>query len=103
MAQSNLNKAEDHAGQDGNSVSVETDWSAVAAEMPAMSTLRNGPLGIRELQNRAASALSAPESILESVSITQSVIKQWSARRQMAFFLGAGTLCWMLILAPVLL
>jgi hypothetical protein len=105
MAQSNLNKTEDQTAKDSDSVSVETDWSAVAAEISATPTPGNGPLGIRELQNRAASALSAPESIFESVpdAITTGVAKQWSARRQIAFFLGAGALCWMLILAPVLI
>ena len=96
MADDNLKRTENYIIPDGDAAAVETDWSAVEAEMSAGKSTEAGPLGIRELQDRAASALSASES-LPGIAL-----KPWSARRQLAFFLAAGSVCWMLILASVL-
>ena len=101
MAQSNLEQTKDHSAQSDEAVAVETDWSAVAAEMPATTTSESGLLGARELQNRVASALSAANPSAEHG--IEDAITPWSARRQLGFLLGAGALCWMLILVPVLL
>jgi len=62
MAQSNLKKIKDHTAKPDDAVSVEIDWSAVAAEMSATTVSDSGPLGVRELQDRVASALSAPDA-----------------------------------------
>ncbi len=101
MAQSNLEQSKDHSAKPDESVAVDTDWSAVAAEMSTTVTPDGESLGIRELQDRAASALSAPDASPDAD--LKDVITPWSARRQLGFFLGAGALCWMLILAPVFL
>lgn len=98
MAQNNLEQIK--AKQD-EAVAVETDWSAVAAEISGVQTSGSGPLGVRELQDRVASALSAPDA--SSAIDTEDAITPWSARRQLGFILGAGALCWMVILAPVIL
>jgi hypothetical protein len=101
LAQSNLEQIKDHSAKPDETATVETDWSAVAAEMSVTATPDSGPLGARELQNRVASALSAPDGISDLGM--EDAITPWSARRQLVFFLGAGALCWMLILAPMLL
>ncbi len=100
MADDNLKRTENHIIPDGDAAAVETNWSAVAAKMSAGTSTEAGPLGIWELQDRAASALSASESLPDIAM--EIALKPWSARRQLAFFLAAGSVCWMLILAPVL-
>ena len=101
MAQSNLEQTKDHSAKLDEAVAVETDWSAVAAEMSATPSSDNALVGVRELQDRVASALSTPDS-LSGIGVEEA-ITPWSARRRLGFFLGAGALCWMLILAPALL
>ena len=101
MAQSNLKHTDERSAKDADSPAVETNWSAVATEISAKSAPKSAPIGAKELQDRAASALSTPESTPES--LTESVLQPWSARRQLAFFFAAGTLCWMLILVPAFL
>jgi hypothetical protein len=68
--------------------------------MSVTAAAQADPLSIQELQNRASSAFSGSKSALEPA--IENVPPQWSARRQLAFFLGAGAICWMLVLAPVL-
>lgn len=98
MAQSNLEQIK---AKPDEAVAVETDWSAVAAEISGVQTSDSGTSGVRELQNRVASALSAPDA--SSAIDMEDAITPWPARRQLGFFLGAGALCWVLILAPVIL
>ena len=101
MAQSNLEQIKDQTAAPEDSVAVETDWSAVAAEMSATAGSDSESSGVRAMQDRVASALSAPDASLDIGK--EDVITAWSARRQLGFFLGAGALCWMLILAPAIL
>lgn len=101
MAQSNLNQTEDHSAKNSEALAVETDWSAVAAEISAASVGQNEPQGVRGLQDRAISAFSTP--VTDSDPASEVVFSPWSPRRQLACFLGAGALCWMVILAPALL
>jgi hypothetical protein len=97
MAQGNLVRTDKNLAAESEAPAVETDWSAVAAEISAVSAAESGSLGVRDLQNRAASALTGSDPAMADD------FTPWSARRQLAFIVGACTLCWGLILAPAFL
>ena len=101
MAKSKLRQTEESSADEVASDSVETDWSAVAGEISMTPVSQTGSIGAKQLQDRIASALSNPEHI--SDSSPESQILPWSPRRQWAFFLGASTFCWAMILALILL
>ncbi len=100
MARNNPIEHQTNAGlaEDG-AVAVETDWSAVSAEVAASAPAGDAAAHpyVHELQARVASALSGDAVEADAAADI------WSPKKQLAFFIGACTLCWALILMPILL
>lgn len=100
MAQNNpIEHAENTDHADDASTAVETDWSAVSAEVASGTPARDATAQpfIHELQDRVQSALTGVDVEADAAA------EIWSPRRRLAFFVGANVLCWALILLPVLL
>ncbi len=100
MARGNPIEHQTNADQaDEDAAAVETDWSAVSAEVTS-----GAPAGDAKAQPYIHQLQARVEAVLSGQDIGADAVGDiWSPRKRLAFFIGASTLCWALILLPIML